>query len=101
MHGINATRYRRGTDGQAGGNGGDAGHRISGAKGGKAGEITVFIREKDLDLLLAMPPPRVQGGLGGNPGVNGLPGAGGTGRIGGSSYTWYDSFCLQLKYLKG
>ena len=89
VHGISATRYTRGTDGQAGGNGGNAGHGSSGANGGSAGELTIMVKEPDMDLLLALNPLLVQGGHAGNAGVNGVPGAGGNGGAGGAPYTWY------------
>jgi hypothetical protein len=86
-NGQNATVDMSGTNGGPGGSGGTAGDGTSGANGGKAGEIRIFIKEEDMDLLLAMNSPGVEGGRGGKAGVNGVPGPGGFGGRGGASYT--------------
>jgi hypothetical protein len=87
--GLNATRAMYGTNGEGGGNGGNAGDGSSGSNGGQGGDIKILIKEEDLDILIAMKPPRVSGGRGGKAGRNGLAGLAGAGGSGGSSYTWY------------
>jgi hypothetical protein len=76
-----ATVDMSGTNGGPGGSGGAAGDGTSGANGGKAAEIRIFIKEEDMDLLLALNPPKVDGGRAGKAGVNGIPGPGGALRI--------------------
>jgi hypothetical protein len=86
-NGQNATVDMSGTNGGPGGSGGAAGDGTSGANGGKAAEIRIFIKEEDMDLLLALNPPKVEGGRAGKAGVNGIPGPGGDGGRGGGAYT--------------
>ena len=85
--GLNATDKVSGTNGGPGGDGGNAGDGTSGANGGSGGIIKLVVKEQDLDLLVAMERPRVDGGQGGKAGVNGNPGHGGNGGRGGSAYT--------------
>jgi len=88
-NGENATLEVSGSDGGPGGKGGNAGDGTSGANGGRAGEIKLFVKEEDMDLLAAMEPLGVQGGKGGKAGTCGAPGPGGNGGRAGASYTWY------------
>jgi len=88
-NGQDANRQMSGTNGEGGGNGGNPGDGTSGANGGKAGDIKLFIKEEDMDLMVAIKTPLVLGGKGGNAGKNGLAGRGGNGGRGGSSFTWY------------
>lgn len=69
--------------------GGNAGNGSSGAHGGPAGAAKVFVKEEDMDILIALQQPRVVGGRGGKAGKNGLPGSGGSGGAGGASHSWY------------
>ena len=85
--GLNATDKVSGTNGGPGGDGGNAGDGTSGANGGSGGIIKLVVKEEDLDLLVAMEHPHVQGGQGGKAGANGNPGHGGNGGRGGSAYT--------------
>jgi len=85
--GKNANKDMGGTDGGPGGAGGNAGAGTSGGKGGNAGHIKLVVTEGDLDLLVAVNPPRVQGGRGGKAGLNGAPGQGGHGGRGGAAFT--------------
>jgi hypothetical protein len=87
-NGENATSEVSGSDGGPGGKGGNAGDGTSGAKGGRAGEIKLFIKEEDMDLLSVMDPLGIQGGKGGTAGTCGAPGPGGNGGRAGASYTW-------------
>lgn len=93
-NGENATLEVSGSDGGPGGKGGNAGDGTSGANGGRAGEIKLFIKEEEMDLLAAMEPLGVQGGRGGKAGTCGAPGPGGNGGRAGASYTWYVSCTL-------
>lgn len=88
-NGENATLEMSGSDGGPAGKGGNAGDGTSGANGGKAGEIKLFIKEEDMDLLAVMEPLGVEGGKGGKAGTCGNPGPGGNGGRAGASYTWY------------
>jgi len=76
--------------------GGNAGDGSSGAHGGRGGEVKLYIKEDDMDLLLALKQPIVQGGKGGAAGTHGTPGLGGQGGIGGGAFSWYHKFCRSL-----
>lgn len=90
--GTDATRGSHGTDGEDGAVGGDAGVGSSGGNGGRGGNITIFIKEEDMDLLITVPSPHVAGGQGGTAGQNGAPGQGGYAGRGGAIYVWYQSY---------
>ena len=86
--GKNATRWSSGSNGGPGGDGGDAGDGTSGSDAGNGGDVSILVPEEDMDLLLALKQPLVEGGRGGLPGKNGNPGSGGPGGAGGKSYKW-------------
>jgi hypothetical protein len=79
-----ATRHIPGGNGGDGGDGGDGGHATSGEKAGDGGVIQVEVDEKDMGLLLLVE-PFVDGGNGGEKGVNGPGGDGGRRGPGGPS----------------
>jgi hypothetical protein len=69
--------------------GGAAGHGSNGADGGRGGEVTILVKDADMDILMALIQPSVKGGMGGQKGNHGIAGSGGLGGEGSAPYTWY------------
>lgn len=65
-----------------------AGRGSHGAVGGEGGNVTIYVDEDRLHLLLAVSWD-VRGGLGGAEGNHGQPGIGGAGGAGGRCFVWY------------
>lgn len=89
--GIDATRSSAGTSGTNGGNGGNGGDSGSGGHAGQSGNIDIYVREHDMDLLSVIELVQCHKGTGGTAGNYGLLGSGGKGGRGGSSCTYTET----------
>jgi hypothetical protein len=87
IHGTDATPDRAGTSGTNGGNGGKGGNGGSGGNAGLSGNIEIYVKEGDIDLLVAIENTNVEEARGGRAGAFGVGGTGGAGGRGGKTAT--------------
>jgi hypothetical protein len=69
----------------SGGNGGRGGNGGNGGNAGQSGNIEIFVKEEDIDLLVALKQTEVGEAKGGKCGSHGVGGLGGKGGKGGKS----------------